>query len=127
MPRGKKAAAATTTPQSQTVTPFDHDPSSVNGGSSSSPFPNGHPVAAVNDVGGEQSTEDATPGGMISALIQKQMDTEGIEQFELPRAVITRVAKNAVSTGSGYCEASDKGSSDHEPHLPLATGQCSNT
>lgn len=121
MPRGKKAAA-TTMPQSQTATPFDHE-SAVNGGSSSSPFPNGHPVAAASDIGGEQSTEDATPGGMISAVIQKQMDTEGIEQFELPKAVITRVAKNAVSRSWGQWEASsDRGSSDdHQPHLP-ATG-----
>jgi hypothetical protein len=47
-------------------------------------------------------------GGVITESMQKQMGgLEGIDQYELPRAVVTRVAKAEVSTGAGTRETSE--------------------
>ncbi|CAO1619778.1 unnamed protein product [Sympodiomycopsis kandeliae] len=59
---------------------------------------NGH--LAETPTEGDNNTptigETTTPGGHISATIQKQMDSAGIDQFELPRAVVTRVSKSEL-------------------------------
>lgn len=47
-------------------------------------------------------------GGVITESMQKQMGgPEGIDQFELPRAVVTRVAKAEVSAASQRAKGID--------------------
>lgn len=37
----------------------------------------------------------------VNALAQQEAVSEGIEAFELPRSIITRLARSAVSEGKG--------------------------
>lgn len=38
-----------------------------------------------------------TPTGAISAQAQQDLVSDGIENFELPKSVVTKIAKSAVS------------------------------
>lgn len=50
-------------------------------------------------AGADAAPQQQQRGGVITESMQKQMGgPEGIDQFELPRAVVTRVAKAEVSS-----------------------------
>lgn len=60
---------------------------------------NGHDTSMAHD--GDADASSAGPSSSkVPASVLKQMDTQGIEHFELPKAVVTRVAKAEVSTWS---------------------------
>lgn len=53
--------------------------------------------AAAESSASGAGVRSSKAGGFISPAVAKQMRTEGIDQYELPRAVIQRVAKAEVS------------------------------